>query len=109
MYTNDFTSFRPVSSATIAASTTSARAALPISSDALSGSRSQVRLLHVLGDTVLAYIRFGDSTVTATTADLPIGNRFPEIFTIPDGATHVAVILSSGTGNFHVTSGFGGT
>lgn len=107
MQTNDFTTFVPLGTVNIAATTTSASAALPISSgDAYSGVRPQVRLAHT--GTNPGFVAFGGSGVVATANDLPIFNGNPEIFTVPSGATHVAAIQATGTGTIYITSGYGG-
>lgn len=104
MIDNSISTFRPVGTVTIAGTTTSANAALPVA--AANGVRPQVRLGHAIAGTV-AFVAFGGSTVAATTADTPLFAEYPDIFTVPDNCTHLAVILSTGTGNVFATSGFG--
>ena len=55
---------------------------------------------------VRVYIQFGDSTVTATTAKMPIPAGATEVFSI-GGCTHIAAITDSGTGTLYATPGFG--
>lgn len=95
----DKAAFVPIASADIAASSTSARAALP------SATGRQLRVHNQA--TVIARVKFGDVTVTAAAGDLSLPGPSTEVFTVPDGATYVAVILASGTGTVNVTSGNG--
>lgn len=87
---------RPIARQEISASTTSAR-----NSTAL--TRDDVRVFCATSD---VYINIGNSTVTATTATsgsvyfLPSGQAFD--FSTK-GATHIAVILASGTATVHIT------
>lgn len=107
MQTNDFSTFVPLGTATIATTTTSASVALPIASaDPYSGSRPQVRLAHT--GTNPGFVAFGDPGVVATVNDLPVFNGNPEIFTVPSGATHIAAIQATGTGAVYITCGYGG-
>lgn len=60
------------------------------------------------GTQVKSFIKFGDSTVQATTSDTPLLPGTQPIFTIPGGATHFAVIGSgAGPTVVYVTSGVG--
>lgn len=90
----DFT-FKPEKGQTISASTTSAKNTYPF-------TRDEVRVRPVAAD---AYIKFGDSTVTATTSyggyDIfcPAG----EAQELNNGGNqYMAVILASGTDTIHV-------
>lgn len=56
--------------------------------------------------TAECYIKFGDSTVVATTADMPVASGSTELFT-KGGATHVAFITASGTALVSFTNGEG--
>jgi len=51
---------------------------------------------------VNCFIRFGDSTVDATTSDHPLTAEVPEVFETT-GSTHVAGIVSSGTGTLFIS------
>lgn len=54
------------------------------------------------------FINFGTSAVTATTAaGMPITAAAPEVFSVPDGATHVAAITASGTATVYFTASTG--
>ena len=55
---------------------------------------------------VRVYIQFGDSTVTSTTAKMPIPAGGVEVFSI-GGCTHIAGITDAGTGAVYATPGFG--
>lgn len=54
----------------------------------------------------LAFIKFGASTVEATTSDTPILPGTVQVFTIPSGTLYVAAIGTSGT-TLYFTSGDG--
>lgn len=56
--------------------------------------------------TAECYIKFGDSTVVATTADMPVASGSTELFT-KGSTTHVAFITSSGTALISFTNGEG--
>lgn len=55
----------------------------------------------------VAYVRSGDSTVSATANDTPILAGTVEVFAINPGDTHVAAILASGTGTVNFLFGAG--
>jgi len=69
----------------------------------------QARIVSASGGTqVLAFIKFGDSTVAATTSDTPIIPGSDQIFTPPSVATHFSVIAASASATtIRVTSGIG--
>jgi hypothetical protein len=90
------TIFQPLASTSLGVGTTSARTALPVQA-------SHVRI-NVDGGKV--YLRFGDSTVSATTNDMLISANQPENFRI-SSATHVAAICQSGSAIVSITSGEG--
>lgn len=108
MINNAFDTFCPAGTANIAATTTSANVALPIPSNGV-GERPQVRIYN--SSSSVAFIAFGDSSVTAAAATgIPVHSNatdIPEKFTVPFGATHVACILATGSGTVYFTSGFG--
>lgn len=53
------------------------------------------------------FIAWGTSGVTATTTGLPLGPGAIELFTVPDGTTHVAQITASGTCSIYYSVGQG--
>lgn len=81
----------------IAATTASARVALDQYSNA-------VRVVNA--GAADAFLHFGDSTVTATTAKMPIRAGATETLT-KGAATHVAAICASGSTTMYFTSGEG--
>ena len=83
---------------TIAATTTSSRAALPVLGD-ISGTNP--RFVRVLPETA-CYIKFGDGNVTATLNDVLVQPNMAEIFAVR-GCTNVAAITRTGTANVNVT------
>lgn len=93
--------FIPVGgSVDLAASTSSARVALP------TGDPGSLRITNP--GSVTVYVTFGTSTVTATTTagmDLPPGTV--ESFRVPTNATHIAGITASGTATIRLTPGQG--
>lgn len=103
--------FQPTdgSTVTIAATTTSGRHILG-GQPSPGGQRFQLRVVN--DGTTVGYIKFGDSTVTATTADIPIlgGSTSVLSVTVPDILTtglYVAVKMASGTANLYFTTGAG--
>lgn len=55
-----------------------------------------------------AFIRFGDSTVVATTTtSMPLLPGTVEVFTVPGTHTHMAVITATGTATVYATPGKG--
>jgi hypothetical protein len=64
-------------------------------------STKRVRLLT----TTDCFVVFGNSSVTATTAGMPLQANAPEYFDMSaSGHTHVAAITSSGTGTLYVSA-----
>lgn len=90
--------FKPVASATLPASTTSARIALPAQTE-------NVRLVNDGAGKV--FVAFGDSSVVATVSDMVLIQNQPENFRVPRGASHVAAVTASGAVVLNVTSGEG--
>jgi hypothetical protein len=90
--------FAPGATAPVSVSGTSARVAIP------SGG-TQLSVLHNLASFV--FMKFGDSSVTASTTDTPVEPGISRGFTKPGGVTHVAFITSSATGTVYVTAGEG--
>ena len=66
---------------------------------------SSVRVFNATSVTV--FIQFGISTVTATTANMPIPAGGVEIFEIGPAVTYIAGITASGTGTLYATTGRG--
>lgn len=90
--------FRPTAatvSITIAAS--SARQAIPFA--------DQVRWFNGASETV--FVKFGDSSVAATTSDIPVGAGVTEVIDVPLGTTHIAAIGTGANGLFKATPGIG--
>lgn len=92
---------------TISVSTTSANGALL---KAPNGSDFQIRVYNA--GTVPVFIQKGaNSTVTATTADLPLAPGALEVLTVRNTAanptTHIAAIAASGTATLYITTGIG--
>ena len=96
--------------------TGSAALTLPGATSDLSGASSgatrssniggvSVRVYNATSVTV--FIQFGDSTVAATTAKMPIPAGAVETIQIGRATTHVAGITASGTGTLYVTPGMG--
>lgn len=85
---------------TISASTTSAR--VLVDNTGANGDH-----LMVLNESsAIAYVKGGDSSVTATIADYPVAPG-KEIIRLPNQTTHVAAILKAGTGSVYVCKGQG--
>jgi hypothetical protein len=55
----------------------------------------------------LAYVNFGDNTVTATSANIPILGNSERVLQFPPTATYAAALASSGTGQVDFQLGFG--
>lgn len=93
--------FTPGGSSTLSATDTSSSVALDTH-----GGMQVLIFSPAASDTV--FIKFGDSTVEATTADIAIGAGFNRVFTIPPGATHVAgICAATETATLHITRGDG--
>jgi len=99
--------FYPISSIRVDCSTTSKRVALP-------ADATNVRFHNNTAS--VAWVQIGDSSVTAvipaadtTGPGFPLAPGTVEAFTesVNGAATHVAIILSSGTGFVNVTAGEG--
>lgn len=57
---------------------------------------------------VIAFVRFGDSTVVAAATDSFVAPGSTEVFNIPSSCTHVAGITASSTASIYVERGDGG-
>jgi hypothetical protein len=94
---------------TLAATAVSARVLLGGQPEA-PGTKHQYRIVNP--GTTLAYVRFGDSTVVATSADVPVlpGTALILTFQVPDGVTgglYLAAIMATGTATLSITTGVG--
>lgn len=70
------------------------------------GSGSNVRVYN--SGTVVAFVNFGTSTVTAAVASgMPIAPGAVEMFTLPQSVTHAAAITAAGTPVLYFTTGQG--
>lgn len=90
--------------------TASATSAAGVSSAgvALTKAGQQCRLTNEAGGTqATAFVKFGDSAVVATAADLPILAPASFVVTPPSSATHFAVFSATIT-RVYATSGMGG-
>lgn len=102
--------FAALSGATksVSGSTTSGSVAF----DATTWGAGGVDVLVTNGGTVLAFVDFGDSNVTASSADTPIpggGQRVIRVKNAPASpVTHAAAITASGTATIYFTPGDGG-
>jgi hypothetical protein len=101
------TPFQPliVNSAAVSVSGTTASGSLNIAEaiTTMPGGRT-CRVYNATS--AVCFIKFGGSTVTATTADMPIPPGAVEVFSIGD-ATYIAGITGGGTGTLYATPGFG--
>ena len=96
--------FTPIApSASISATTSSSRVALPNS------TATQVMVTAPATNADVALIRFGSSDITALTTSTPILPGTVQVFTVPgDGiVTHVAAICATSTASLIFTSGMG--
>jgi hypothetical protein len=90
--------FTPIATVSLAVTTTTGRVALV-------GDASTVRLYNA--GTATAFVKFGDSSITAATTNMPIPAGAIEAFRPPGSSTHLAAITSSGTATLYATSGEG--
>lgn len=58
----------------------------------ISSANPENGLLRLFPTDARVHVAFGDSTVVATTSDPLLANNLPEIFKIPVGVTHFAVV-----------------
>ncbi len=72
---------------------------------ALGTGGDQVMISSAAGGNI-AFVKFGDSTVTAATTDTPILPGTVQVYTIPPGATYIAAI-GSATTTLYITRGDG--
>jgi hypothetical protein len=91
--------FRPAGTSALSTSTTSA-------SILLAGGGDSVLVTNAAAS--IAFIRFGsDSSVTATTADLPVLPNSRAMVAVNSLIRNAAAVLASGTGNVYFTRGDG--
>ena len=91
--------FAPGTTVSLTASTTSA-------SKEVSGSTHKHMLRVFNSGTVTAFIKTGDSTVTATANDLPMPGGIVEVISIGSD-TYCAAITASGSSKLYLTIGIG--
>lgn len=92
--------FTPGATVTLAVTTATARVAMT------RGYSDQVMITAPAGG-AMAFVRFGDSTVTAAITDTPIVPGTQAIFSIAPGTTHMAAITGATTQTLYATSGNG--
>lgn len=97
------TSFSPIDGSTVNINVSSSSQSVLVSN---LGSGQQVRVENDGSATV--WIRAGDSTVTATTSNIPIPSGDIEVFTFnPKGPLYIAAIAAGSTGKVYFTPGAG--
>lgn len=96
--------FRPADRSTGSLNATTAGGANRMILKRAGNEAAHVRLYNP-GPSVL-FVRFGDSTVTATTADLPLPVGAVEVLDAT-GASHVDAVTASGTSILYATCGKG--
>ncbi len=69
------------------------------------GSGNVIRICNV--GAAEAYVKSGDSTVTATTSSMSIPAGVVEVFTIPKTDTHLAAISDGGSTTLRIARGDG--
>lgn len=96
--------FSPYGSATtaVSVSSTTANGALNLPTQSMTSS---VRVHN--STTAIVFIKFGNSTVTAATTDMPIPAGGVETFEISPAVTHIAGITASVSGTLYATTGRG--
>lgn len=90
---------------TVTVSATSVTSAAAVGAGSLSATRV-VRVAAPASNGAIAFVEFGASTVTATTAKMPVLPGTVEIFYV-GGKTHIAAITASGAATLYVTPGEG--
>lgn len=97
--------FTPFASATNVgtAGTTTTTTALTLPSPA--PRRMQLRTYNNCA--TAPFIAWGGAGITATTGGLPLGPGAIELFSLPEGTTHVAQITASGTCSIYYSVGQG--
>jgi len=101
--------FQPVADSTVTLNATTSSQAVALGATPRTGP-FQVRVKNASGGAD-ASVRFGDPSVTATTAGLSIPAGGVEVFTLGNldrqPVTHVAAITASGTAALSFTTGYG--
>ncbi|WP_421696945.1 hypothetical protein [Ancylobacter sp.] len=90
-----------------AKTTVSASATTTSGSTAVALPTAGINISCLNQGSVVAYFKFGTSTVTAATTDTPLDIGVSRGFTRKTTDTHVAVITASGTATVTFTSGVG--
>lgn len=91
---------------TVSRAVTGTTASVALSHATASGPTPNSILITSPSANAIAFIKFGDSTVTAVVTDTPILPGIVMVFSIPPATTHVAAIGTSGT-TLYFTSGEG--
>ena len=99
------TPFAPGTTVSLAVTSASSRVAL---TGAEAGVQAKTVRIHNAGP-FTAFIKFGDSTITAATTDMPIPAGAIENFNLPNSASnwYVAGITANGTATLYATVGTG--
>ncbi len=101
------TVYRPDPAATVNLSATTSSSRVQVLTASYGSSSEPVVRLYNAGS-VVVFVAFGDSTVTAsTTANMPIAPGSVEAFTVSPTQTHVAGITASGSATLYATPGAG--
>jgi DNA-binding beta-propeller fold protein YncE len=90
--------FNPEATVSIAATTTSATAAIP-------GTGPTLLVFNSTAAT--AFLRLGTGTLTARVTDFPVPSGAQMLLSVSPTVTAAAVILSSGSGTVYVSRGTG--
>lgn len=96
--------FRPFDDDTVSMEVSSSSDRIAFSTD---HNGATARVCNIGSDWI--YIKFGDSSVTAGTNDIPIPPNWVEVFAMPDGVTHCAAVsaTSPGSNTLRITPGDG--
>jgi len=97
--------FTPYGLATMAVSATTSTASGALNLPSAPHAGTTVRIHNAAS--VVVFIKFGDSTVTAATTNMPIPAGGTEVFQIGPSVTHIAAITASGSGTLYATTGVG--
>jgi hypothetical protein len=102
-------SFNPTAGATVSLAAGTSTGRVKLGGQPSAETLIQCRVYN--SGTDVAFIRQGDSTVTATVTDMPIAPGEIEVFTfnLPNstGGLYVAAITASGTPTLYFTTGVG--
>jgi hypothetical protein len=97
--------FQPFGLGTASVTATTSSAATALTLPPVPPRRMQVRIYNAGAATV--FILLGTSGAVATTGNLPVPSGAIEVFSVPEGTTHVATITSSGTAVVYFSPGEG--